>query len=161
MLGFGAVLAAIKSARWALWLYENRGWLKWAAVGIAFAALTGLWRWEHHDRIAAESVAQSATERLSLAQQDAARWQQASALRDLAIVELHVTLAAQSDAVERWRLSSANADAAARIAAETDRRNRAAADARIRELMEEARARPEAVRPLGPLVLTRVDGLFD
>jgi hypothetical protein len=156
-----AFLAAIKSASWAMWLYQNRAWLKWLAIGLVFAAIVGLWRWERHDRIAAQTIARAATERLALAQQDAARWQQASNLRDAAITELKTVLDAQSTAVERWRLSSERADTAARLAAETDRRNRAAADARVRELMEEARARPEAVRPLGPLVLGRVDGLFD
>jgi len=156
-----AFFAALKSASWVVWLYQNRAWLKWLAIGLAFAAIVGLWRWERHDRVAAQATARAATERLALAQQDAARWQQASALRDTAIAELKATLDAQSSAIERWRLSSARADAAARLAAETDARNRAAADARIRELMEEASARPEAVRPLGPLVLGRVDGLFE
>ena len=161
MLSFGALFATIKSARWAVWLYENRAWLKWAAVGIAFAAMTGLWRWERHDRSAAQETAVAAIVRLDLARQDVARWRQASDLRDAAITELRAVLDQQSVAVERWRLSSERADAAARNAAETDRRNRAAADVRIQELMEEVRARPEAVRPLGPLVLNRVDGLFD
>jgi hypothetical protein len=135
--------------------------IRYGLIALAFGVLVGLWRWERHDRIAAEKGEQAALERLDLAQQDAARWQQASTLRDAAIAELKTTLETQSAAAERWRLTGERADAAARVAAETDQRNRAAADARIRELMEEARARPEAVRPLGPLVLGRVDGLFD
>jgi hypothetical protein len=130
-------------------------------VALVVGALFGLWRWERHDRVAAEKGEAAALERLDLAQRDASRWQQAATLRDAAIAELKATLDAQSAAAERWRLSSAKADAAARVAAETDQRNRAAADLRIRELLEESRARPEAVRPLGPLVLGRVDGLFD
>jgi len=161
MLGLGGLFAAVKSVRWVLWLYENRTWLKWAAVGLVIVGLTGLWRWERHDRVAAEAIADAATARLHLAQQDATRWQQASALRDAAIVKLSATLDAQSSAVERWRVASERADAAARLAAETDRRNRAAADVRIRALMEEARVHPEEVQSLGSLVLRRVDGLFD
>jgi hypothetical protein len=135
--------------------------IRYGLIALVIGVLLGLWRWERHDRIAAEKEAAAALERLDLAQQDAARWQQAATLRDAAIAELKTTLETQSAAAERWRLSSEKADAAARVAAETDQRNRAAADARIRELMEAARARPEAVRPLGPLVLGRVDGLFN
>lgn len=135
--------------------------IKWGLIALAISVLLGLWRWERHYRVAAEKSEAAALQRLDLAQQDAARWRQASTLRDAAIAELKVTLDAQSAAAERWRLTSERADAAARIAAETDQRSRAAADLRIRELMEAARARPEAVRPLGPLVLGRVDGLFD
>src|SRR4051794_23938290 len=66
------LFAALKSARWAFWLYQNRAWLKWLAIGLAFVVVTGLWRWERHDRIAAATTARAATERLVLAQEDVA-----------------------------------------------------------------------------------------
>jgi hypothetical protein len=131
------------------------------AIALGFAVVLGLWRWERHDRIAAEAVADAASARLGLAEQDAARWRQAADLRDAAIDARDAALAAQSAEVERWRVASAHAMEAARNAAEAARRHRDAADQRIDELMEAARARPETVRPLGPLVLGRVDRLFD
>ncbi|HVO02191.1 MAG TPA: hypothetical protein VMT54_08315 [Candidatus Cybelea sp.] len=147
-------------ARGGLWLMANRAWLSWVAAGLAVAVLVGLWRWERHDRIAAEKAEQAALSARDLAEADAARWQAAAEARDRALAERDQAIAAQSAAIERLRFDAARAETIAQGASAAAREAEQAADARIRELETEARAKPDDVRPLGPLVLKRVDGLF-
>jgi hypothetical protein len=156
-----AVLGALKGLGLLQWLWSNRAWLKWAALGLVFAALAALWRWERHDRIAAEAAERAAVVERDLATADAARWRQASDLRDQAIARRDAAIAQQDAAIERWRASAERAEAAQVAAEAQSRAARAAFDARRKELDDEARAKPQDVRDLGPLVRGRADRLFD
>jgi len=154
MIGLTAIFSAFRAVRWLAWLYDNRAWLRWIVAGAAMAGLVGLWRWERHDRLAAARMEQAALRETALARADAARWQAAAAQRDQA-------LALQTAAIERLRFDAARAESAAHKASIQSRAAAVAASLRIRELEEEAHARPEDVRPLGPIVLRRVGRLFE
>lgn len=156
-----AALAALKGLSIVQWLWSNRAWLKWVAIGLAFVGLTGLWQWERHDRLAAERGEKAAILQLDLARADADRWKAASDQRDQAIVELKAALERQNAAVLRLQFSLSGADEAAARAADDDRAQRAALDQRIRQLEDEAHAHPDQVVPVGPLVRERVDRLWD
>jgi hypothetical protein len=161
MMGIAALLSLFKAGHWAIWLYGNRAWLRWVAVGVTLAALLGLWRWERHDRLLAEQSERMARAALQMAGDDVARWQAAAAQRDRALAARDAALAIQSAAIERLRAYAAKAAAAARRTALENSAAAQAAAARLRELEEEAHARPEDVRDLGPIVLRGAAGLFD
>ncbi|HVT52752.1 MAG TPA: hypothetical protein VHE77_14330 [Dongiaceae bacterium] len=154
-------LAALKGFGIAQWTWTNRAWLTWAATGLVVAALAVLWRWERHDRIAAEAVAQAATAARDLARGDAERWRTASDQRDAALARLNDLIAEQNAAVARLRVSLDVADQAAAEAQANSRDAHAQLDQRIKELNDEAKLHPEDVAPLGRLVRGRVDRLWD
>jgi len=156
-----AALAALKGVSIVRWLWVNRAWLRWMAVGLGFAALTGLWQWERHDRLAAEKGEKAAALQLDAARADADRWKAASDQRDQAVAELQAVLDRQSAAVLRLQFSLERADEAAARAADDDRSRRAALDQRIQQLEDEAHAHPDQVVPIGPLVRGRVARLWD
>jgi creatinine amidohydrolase/Fe(II)-dependent formamide hydrolase-like protein len=156
-----AALAALKGLSIVQWLWVNRTWLKWVAVGLVFAALTGLWQWERHDRLAAQKGETAALLQLDLARADADRWKAASDQRDQVIAELKVALDRQNAAVLRLQFSLDRANEAAARAADDDRAQRAALDQRIQQLEDEAHAHPDQVVPIGPLVRGRVDRLWN
>jgi hypothetical protein len=127
--------------------------IKWGIVAAVIGALFGLWRWERHDRVAAEKGEAAALERLDLAQQDATRWHTASDLRDQAISQLKAALDRQSAAIEAQRADEARLAAAVRAGVD---RNRILSDrlaAATAALEEQAHAHPEDDRPLGPIGL--------
>jgi len=156
-----AVLFSARPLRWATWLYQNRSWLRWFVAATVMLALLGLWRWERHDRLTAEATAQAASEERDRAVAGLNRWKAAVAARDQALAQRDAALAAQSSAIERLRLDANRAEEMARASQVEAERAQSAADARIRAIEEEAHAKPEDVRDLGPLVLRRVGGLFD
>jgi len=156
-----AALAALKGLGIVQWAWSHRAWLKWAVTGLVVAALLGLWRWERHDRIAAQALAEAATAARDLAQGDARRWHDASDQRDAAIAQLDGLVAQQNAAVTRLRTSLDLADRAAAQAAADDRDARTRLEQRIKELNDEAKAHPENVAPLGGIVRHRVDRLWD
>jgi septal ring factor EnvC (AmiA/AmiB activator) len=134
--------------------WRHRAWLGAVSLGLACLATAGLWRWERHDRLAAEAQVQALAARLDLAEGDVQRWRDAVTVRDRALAE-------QQAALERLRSDAARADAVAQRARDETSAARAAAERRIQALEEEAHAKPEDVRALGPLVLRRAGGLFD
>ncbi len=135
--------------------------IKWGIVALAIALLAGLWRWERHDRIAAEATTEAAIGARDLARADTARWHDASNLRDAAIAQLNAVLARQNTAVQRLQFSVDQANGAAMKAEARARDARAQFDQRIREMEEEADAHPDQVVPLGPIVRSRVGRLWD
>ena len=156
-----ALLGALSPLHWAMWLYQNRSWLRWLTAAVAMIALLGLWRWERHDRLAAEATAHAATEGYDHAVAELDRWKTAVTERDQALAQRDATLSAQSAAIEHLRMDANRAEQVARVSELEAEQARSAADARIRAIEEEAHAKPEDVRALGPLVLRRVGGLFD
>ena len=156
-----AVLAALQVFGAVRWIWVNRALMKWLATGLVIAALTGLWRWERHDRLAAEATAEAATATRDLALEDARRWRSASDLRDAAIARLNDLVATQNAAVMKLQFSLDAADQAAAEAEAAGRDARAQFDRRIKELDDEAKAHPEDVAPLGRIVRGRVDRLWE
>lgn len=156
-----ALLVALRPVRWAVWLYQNRVWLCWSATAVVLLVLLGLWRWERHDRRAAEASLHVAVEEHNRVTAELDRWKTTVAARDQALAQRDAALAAQSAAIERLRMDANRAEEVARASELEAVRAQSAADARIRAIEEEAHAKPEDVRDLGPLVLRRVDGLFD
>jgi len=135
--------------------------IKWAIVGVAIAVLFGLWRWERHDRIAAEAVAAAATERLELARQDATRWRNASEVRDQAIGQLKAALDQQSGAIEAQRADELRMQATIRAGVDRSRILSDQLTAANAALEAETHAHPEDDRPLGPAGLRYGRLLFD
>jgi hypothetical protein len=156
-----ALVAAVKSLSVVQWFWMHRAWLKWAATGLAVAILLCLWRWERHDRVAAQVAAEAAQAARDRAQDDAKRWHDASDQRDAAIARLSGVLNQQNAAVAKLRSSLDLADRAAAQAAADSRNARAAFEQRIKELNDEAKAHPEDVVPLGGIVRGRLDRLWD
>ena len=156
-----AALAALKGLGVVRWIWDHRAWLKWLATGLLIAALTGLWRWERHDRIAAEAVAAAASTARDLALEDVTRWRNASDLRDAAIGRLDDLLARQNAAVLKLQFSLDAANQAALQAEAAGRDARAQFDRRVKEIDDEAKVHPEDVVPLGRIVRGRVDRLWD
>ncbi len=156
-----AALAALKGLGVVRWVWARRAWLKWAATGFVVAALFGLWRWERHERNAAEAGAAAAIAARDLARADAQRSHDASDLRDAAIAQVTAVLARQNAAVEKLRFSLEAADRAAATSQALSRDARAQFDRRIKELDDEAKQHPEDVIPLGGIVRSRVDRLWD
>jgi hypothetical protein len=138
-------------------------WIPLAIVaGVSFGAgIGGTW-WVAHQRIVAVSAERDqAKQAADLAQEDAARWKSASDTRDRVIAERDAQLDAQNAAVEQLRASVDRADQAAAAAEAQTRDARAAFDQRTQELEDAAHAQPSDVRGLGPIVLKRVDRLFE
>jgi hypothetical protein len=133
--------------------YLAKPLIKWGLIALAIGVLFGLWRWERHDRIAAEKGEAAALERLDLAQQDAARWHGASDLRDQAITTLKTTLDTQSAAIERQRADELRLEASIRAGVDRNRTLAEKLTATRAQLEAEAHAHPEDDRPLGPLGL--------
>jgi hypothetical protein len=156
-----AAFAALKGLGIAQRLWAHRAWLKWAATGLVVALLLGLWRWERHDRLAAEAMAEAARAARDLAQADAGRWHAASDLRDAAITGLNHAIAVQNTAVRKLQFSLDQANAAAARAEAASRDARGQFDQRMKELDDAAKAHPEEIAPLGRLVRDRVDRLWD
>jgi hypothetical protein len=156
-----AALAALKGLGVVRWIWDHRAWLKWLAAGLVIAALTGLWRWERHDRVAAEAVATAAGTARDLALEDVARWRNASDLRDAAIGRLDDLIARQNAAVLKLQFSLDAANQAAARAEAVGRDARTQFDRRVKEIDDEAKAHPEDVVPLGRIVRGRVDRLWD
>ena len=156
-----AALAALNGLGAVRWIWARRRWLTWLATGLVVAALLGLWRWERHDRIAAEATAKAATIQLDLASADARRWHAASDLRDQAIAALGNRVAQQNAAVAKLQFGVEHANRAAAQAEAETRDARLQLDQRIKDIENEAKSHPERIAPLGPIVLGRVDRLWD
>jgi hypothetical protein len=156
-----AALAILKGVGFIRWGWAHRGLLKWVATGAVIAALTGLWRWERHDRISAEMAERAAAAERSLAVADAQRWHAASDERDVALARLNDAVAQQNTAVAKLQFSLMRANEAAAKAETESREARALFDQRIKELKDEAKAHPENIVPLGGIVRSRVGWLWD
>jgi hypothetical protein len=154
-------LAALKGLSIVRWCWANRGLLKWLVIGLVIAALTGLWRWERHDRISAEKTEQAAEIARSFAAADAQRWHAASDERDAALAGLSDALARQNAAVTKLQFSLERADRAAAQAERESQEARGRFDQRVKELEDEAKVHPENVVPLGGIVRGRVARLWD
>jgi hypothetical protein len=130
-------------------------------VALVIAALTGWALWERHDAIASAKGEAAAREQLTVARQDAARWQAASDVRDARLAQLSTALDEQSAVIQQGRAKEQVLSAAL---AETARRNitlQQTADQLSRELDDEASKAPGDVIPLGPIVLRRAPSLFN
>jgi hypothetical protein len=135
--------------------------IKWGLVAVVFGSLFGLWRWERHDRIAAEKILEAAKLARDIAAADAQRWRTASDQRDAALARLTGALAQQNDAVTKLQFSLERANGAAVQAEAESRDARTRFSERIKELEYEANAHPESVIPVGSIVRGRVDRLWD
>jgi hypothetical protein len=120
-------------------LYVGLG-LVLAIIGL-FATVTVL-----RSRLEAKTAEIAGLSRqLSVATDDAARWQAAAAQRQGVIDRQALTLRRlESDGAAARRIAAANAEQA-------DRRI-AALESKLSQLKEAAHARPDDVRPLGPIV---------
>lgn len=130
-------------------------------VALVIAVLAGWGFVEHEWRGAAQKGEKAAIVERDLAQQDAVRWHDASDLRDLSIANLNKALSDQSAAIEVQRAQTLVAQKAAMAAQDAAARIQQEADTRIQKLRDEANTHPENVRDLGPIVLGRVNGLFE
>lgn len=135
-----------------------------AALFVAF----GLLAWYRHEATSARAALHEAElgrdeakATLAASTADAERWHGASDLRDAAIDRLNRTLAQQNAEMERLRFSLDQANSAADQAEAEAQDARARFDRRVLELEEEADAHPDQVVPLGPLVRSRAQRLWD
>lgn len=128
---------------------------------LVIAALTGWALWERHDAIASAKGEAAAREQLTVARQDAARWQQASQHRDGVIVSLTASLDEQSAAIAASRAKEAELRKNLDSARQQNDRLQAEADQLSKELDDEETKAPGDVVPLGPIVQRRAPRLFD
>jgi len=156
-----AALAALKGLGIMQWIWAHRALLKWAATGLVVALLLGLWRWERHDRVAAEATAKAVSMQLEWARDDARRWHDASDIRDRAIAELGDRVEQQNAAVAKLQFGLDRANQATAKAQADGRDASRQFDERIKEITDEAKAHPERIAPLGAIVRSRVDRLWD
>ncbi len=112
-------------------------------LAIVTLAATGAVLWS---RIAAKEAAiESLTQQLSIAAEDAARWQLGAEQRQAVIDRQALTLRRlESDGQAARTIAAANADKA--------EQHIAALEEKISQLKENAHARPQDVRDLGPIV---------
>ena len=141
--------------------YVAKPLIKSGLIALAIGAFAGLWQWERHDRIAAEKGEKEAELARDLAAADAKRWHDASDVRDSAIGVLTDKLNEQNAGIRRLQFSLDQANAAAAQSEAQTRDARADFDHRIQELEDEANAHPDQVVPVGPIVRSRVDRLWD
>jgi chromosome segregation ATPase len=130
-------------------------------VALVIAALTGWALWERHDAIASAKGEAAAREQLTVARQDAARWQQASQHRDGVIVSLTASLDEQSAAIAASRAKEAELRKNLDSARQQNDRLAAEAAALSVELDAAERDAPGDVRAVGPIVARRAPALFE
>lgn len=134
---------------------------KWIAIAVVIIGLTAALIWERHEvKVARESQA-VAERQAAISATDAERWQKASGDRDAEIGQYRQAAIAQNEIVANQVAAKKRADDAAAAAIAEAAKVQTAADQRIKEIEDEARAKPQDVRSLGPIVLRRVDELFD
>jgi hypothetical protein len=129
-------------------------------VALVIAGLAGWGIWQTHELGVAREHQQLAEEKLATAKQDAARWEAASDVRDVAILNLKASLDEQSAAVMASRAKEAELRKNLDSARQQNDRLQAEANALSVELDAEAAKAPGDVRELGPIVLRRAGELF-
>ncbi|HVJ31689.1 MAG TPA: hypothetical protein VND94_01125 [Terriglobia bacterium] len=150
MFSISAIWAGFTALQWVQTLWKYRIWIISGITALALTTTIGVLKWKLHT--AEAELAQSASDLkiadhdLDIAQQDVTRWTLHSAGQDAEIASLNRQLAQHiADAARADRVAQANADAQAAAVATLQ--------SQIQKMKEQARAHPDQVRPLGPIVL--------
>lgn len=124
--------------------------VKWGIVAIVIGALFGLWRWERHDRIAAEKGESAAKLESGLHEADATRWQTAAEARLAQIVGLSDQMTRQNAEIKATAAARDRAEQRAAGAATQAAKAQSDLNDLTLKWKERGHAHPEDVGRLAP-----------
>jgi hypothetical protein len=134
--------------------------ISWLVILGIIGALFGLWRWERHDRIAAEKGEKAAQLESGLHAADAARWHTRSDQGDQALDQVVAAYKRQTDLVKQGRANETALRASLDGAHLRATALQETADQLSKETDDESQKAPSDVVPLGPIVLRHAGSLF-